>query len=80
VNLNDINSLEETAAYLKIDNPDILRRMARAKKIGFIKQGAKYVFPRDVVLTYIEKNTVTQTMPHPSGMTESSLKRLRASA
>jgi len=75
--LNDVNSLEETAEYLKIGNPDILRRMARTRRIGYLKQGAKYVFTRDVIETYLSNNTIPQDAPK-TGMTDSSRRRLAA--
>jgi hypothetical protein len=75
--LEDVNSLEGTAAYLKISNPDILRRMARNRKIGYLKQGAKYIFTREVIETYLANNTIPQDAPK-TGMTDSSRRRLAA--
>ena len=73
--LNDVNSAQETADYLKLDLP-VLVRLARAKKIGSIKEGRTRTFPRAAVLEYVESHTV-KASPNPWGLSDSSLASIR---
>ena len=57
--LQDVNSLDETADYLGV-SVTVLRRMARDRKIGFLRIGRSYVFPREVIRAYVEENTIKQ--------------------
>lgn len=74
--LEEVNSLEATAEYLKI-SPEVLRRMARSQKIGAMKIGAKWLFPRAVIETYVEQLTRPQIDRYRTGMTPQSRERLR---
>lgn len=79
--LEDVNTLEEAAAYLKID-PAALRRLATGPKpkIGSLKQGRALTFPREVIEAYIEEHTVKAAPGNPFGLTDASLRRVRRSA
>ena len=73
--LQDVNSLEETADYLGV-SVTVLRRMARDHKIGFLRIGRSYVFPREVIRAYVEGNTIKQSPPNPHGLTDGALRNL----
>jgi excisionase family DNA binding protein len=74
--LEDVNSLAATAEYLGISET-VLRRLARDRKIGFLRIGRSYTFPREVIATYVEGNTIALMPPNPHGLTDRSLERLR---
>jgi excisionase family DNA binding protein len=74
--LKDVNSMDDTAEYLGISTL-VLKRMARERKIGFLRIGRTYVFPREVIETYVKGNTIQQSPPNPHGLTNRSLQRLR---
>lgn len=74
--LEDINSLDKTAEYLGI-SVTVLRRLARDRKIGFLRIGRSYFFPREVIRAYVDGNTVSQSPPNPHGLTERGLQNLR---
>ena len=76
--LDDVSSLEAAAGYLKL-TPEKLRRMAHEKKVGHIRAGRQYLFPREALETYIKENTVERLPPsvNPWGISDSSLRRLR---
>lgn len=76
--LQDVNSLEETAEYLRI-SPTVLKNLARSQKIGSLKQGRAITFPRKVIEAYIAGNTIEQAGPNPWGLTDASLRRSRRS-
>lgn len=73
--LQDVKSLEETADYLGV-SVTVLRRMARDRKIGFLRIGRSYVFPREVIRTYVEGNTIKQSPPNPHGLNDGALRNL----
>jgi excisionase family DNA binding protein len=79
--LNDVSTLEEAAAYLRIA-PQTLRRMTLGPtpKIGFLKQGRTLTFPRAALEQYVEDNTRAATPPNPFGLTDASLRRVRRSS
>lgn len=77
--LEDINSAEQTADYLKI-SVDALKRLAYQKKIGSLKQGRTLTFPRAVVEAYVEANVSPATPANPFGLTDASLRRVRKTA
>lgn len=54
--LEDINPLEDTAAYLKVSSAN-LAQMARDQRIGAMKIGCRWVFPKSVIEAYIEADT-----------------------
>lgn len=76
--LDDVNSLERAADYLKV-TPEKLRRMARAKELSYIKTGRQYLFPREALETYVKEHTVERLPPsvNPWGISDRSLRRLR---
>jgi len=64
--LEDINSLEQTAAYLRI-TPNVLVNMARQGKIGSLKIGRTWTFPLIEIEAFVTAQTVrarSHTDPH----------------
>lgn len=78
--LDDVNSLAETAAYLKFTEPKVVQ-LAQARKLAGIKEGRTWIFPRQAITDYLEQN-LTQVVPdsNPWGLTDRSLARARRSA
>lgn len=76
MNLDDVSTLNEAAAYLKV-SPKALANLARAGKIGSLKQGRERTFPRAVIDAYVTANTVEATPPNPHGLTDAALSRVR---
>ncbi|MCU1440005.1 MAG: DNA-binding protein [Rhodoglobus sp.] len=76
MSLEDINTLEQTAEYLKI-TPTVLIGLARAGKIGALKQGRVWTFPRTAIAEYIEANTTPMRPANPFGLTDRSWQRLQ---
>ena len=74
--LHDVNSLQETADYLRL-SPAKLKDMARSKRIGSLREGRTWLFPREVIKTYLADNTTEQAGPNPWGLTDASLRRVR---
>jgi len=77
--LNDVNSLDEAAAYLRL-TPTKLRELARTKRIGSLKEGRTWLFTREVITRYLADNTQEQAAPNPWGLTNASLRRVRRGA
>lgn len=79
--LEDVNTLDEAAAYLKI-TPAALRRLTTGPtpKIGFLKSGRALTFPREAVEAYVEAHTVKATPGNPFGLTDASMRRVRRTA
>ena len=79
--LEEVNTLDEAAAYLKI-TPAALRRLTTgpAPKIGFLKSGRALTFPRAAVEAYIEAHTVSAAPPNPFGLTDGAMRRVRRTA
>lgn len=73
--LAGINSLEETAAFLRIE-PAKLKRFAQARKIAHVKQGATYTFTNEAVDAYVNANITPATPPNAWGFTDASARRL----
>lgn len=76
--LEDVNSLDQAAEYLKV-TPEKLRRIARSKQVGHIKSGRQYLFPRVALEAYVQSQTI-DAIPSgvpPWGLAESSIRRLR---
>lgn len=76
-NLADINSLEETAEYLRIEVP-ILRRLTvgPTPKISFLRIGRTLTFTREGIEAYVEANITKAAPPHPFGLSSASARRL----
>jgi excisionase family DNA binding protein len=75
--LDEISSLEEAAAYLKVE-PAKLRRLALQKKISCIRAGRQYLFPRAAVEAYVKRNTL-EAVPdsgHRYGLSDTAYRRL----
>ena len=73
--LAGVNSLEETAAFLRIE-PHKLKRFAQARKIGSLKQGVTYTFTREAIEAYVKANLTPATPPNAWGFTDASARRL----
>lgn len=76
--LVDVNSMDATAEYLGIST-NVLKRLARDRKIGFLRIGRTYVFPREVIETYVKGNTIQQSPSNPHGLTDGALRNLQRS-
>lgn len=78
MDLDDVNTLEQAAEYLKL-TPEKLRRMAHAKQVGHIRAGRQYLFPREAVETYVREHTIDRLPPSVNswGISDRSLRRLR---
>jgi hypothetical protein len=76
--LEDYNTAEATAEYLKFDNVEQLKRIARAHKIGHIRNGRSYIFPRNAIEQWAADNlTQRVTPPNPFGLTPGALRNHR---
>ena len=71
-----VYTTDEAAEKLRI-TPNVLRRLARDKRIGSLRTGRTYTFPATVINDYIAGNTVKQSPPNPMGLTDRSLARAR---
>ena len=76
-NLDDINSLKETAAYLRI-TPNVLVNMARQGKIGSLKIGRTWTFPRAEIEAFVDSQIVrARPQADPHGLTPRARQNLR---
>lgn len=73
--LNDVNTLEETADYLRI-KPDLLARLARRKEIASLKQGLHLTFTREGIEEYKKTHETPALAPNPFGLSPRSAARL----
>ena len=75
--LEDISTLEQAAAYLKIE-PTKLRRLVHQRKIAVLKQGHTLTFPRSALEAYVLANTTNlpATPPNPWGLTPGALRNV----
>lgn len=73
--LDDVNSIEQAAAYLKIDETK-LRRLVYQQKIGSLKSGRTLTFPRAALEAYVEKYQTAALPGNPHGLTDASWRRL----
>ena len=74
--LEEVNTLEQGMAYLKVDEAK-LRRLVNARKIAVLKQGHTLTFPRAALEAYVAKYTTPVTEAEPWGMTSASTRRIR---
>jgi len=77
--LDDVNSLEQTMAFLKIAEPQ-LRRLVAAHKIGCLRSGRTVTFPREAIEAYVEKYQTAAIAPNLNGLTSASARRVRGRA
>ncbi|UAJ78360.1 helix-turn-helix domain-containing protein [Leifsonia sp. ZF2019] len=77
--LEDINTIEQTAAYLKLTETKVAE-LARTHRLAGIKEGRTWTFPRPAIEAYVEANTTTAVQGNPWGLTDASLRRVRRSA
>jgi excisionase family DNA binding protein len=75
--LPDVATLQETADYLRITT-NKLRTLALSHKIGALKIGREYTFPKAAVEAFIESNTTPVVAPNPFGLSDASLRRIRS--
>jgi excisionase family DNA binding protein len=74
--LDDINTLEQTAEYLKLTEYQV-KQLAYKGKLGYIKAGNTRTFPREAIEAYVEANTTRALPPPPHGLTERSWQRVQ---
>ena len=73
--LEDINTLAATATYLKVSET-LIADMARNKRIGALKIGRQWVFPRSVITAFVESKTQEAKAPvNPWNRSSTSQKR-----
>jgi excisionase family DNA binding protein len=72
-----VYTTDEAAEKLGGISTTVLRRMARDRKIGYLRTGRTYTFPASAISAYIAGNTVKQQAPNPHGLTDRSLARAR---
>jgi excisionase family DNA binding protein len=77
--LEDVNTLEQAAAYLKLA-PAKVTRLRGEHKIGFIKQGNTVTYPREALEAFVKANQIAASPPNPHGLSDSSLARIRGRA
>lgn len=78
--LEDVNTIEATARYLKVSVP-LLGEMARKKRIGAMKAGRQWVFPRQVIDDFVASQTVQAVPPaNPWGLSGSNRRTTKRSA
>lgn len=53
--LADVNTIDETAAYLRL-KPSKVAEMLRSKKLAGIKEGRTWIVPREAITTYLARN------------------------
>ena len=75
--LDDVNSIEEAAAYLRVQ-PAALVRLARTHKIAFLKSGRALTFTREALEAYRTVHEVPAVAANPFGLTDASTRRMRA--
>lgn len=73
-----MNTADQAAEYLKLA-PEKLKRLARAREIAYVKVGRSYLFSREAILEWVQRNSLEAkpVPPNPFGLTERALKRQR---
>ena len=74
--LEDINTLEQTAEYLKLTEYQV-KELVRHGKIGSVKVGRTRTFPRQAIEAFIDQNTIAPKPPNPHGLTDASWRRIQ---
>jgi excisionase family DNA binding protein len=74
--LDDINTVEQTAEYLKLTEYQV-KQLAYKGKLGYIKAGNTRTFPREAIEAYVEANTTRALPLPPHGLTERSWQRVQ---
>lgn len=74
--LEDVNSLDATAEYLKLSTTKLVR-LARSLRIGHVKDGHDYTFTRAHIDAYVKAHTINPLPANPHGLTASSTRRIR---
>jgi excisionase family DNA binding protein len=75
--LEDYNTADTTSEYLKLD-VEKLKLLARQHKIGHIRNGRSYIFPRNAIEQWAADNlTQRVTPPNPFGLTNGALRNHR---
>jgi excisionase family DNA binding protein len=75
VQLEDINTLEQTAEYLKLTEYQV-KQLAYKGKLGYIKAGNTRTFPREAIEAYVRDNIVPPKPSNPHGLTDASWRRI----
>lgn len=71
-----VYTTDEAAKRLRVST-NVLKRLAREHRIGYVRTGRTYTFPASVITEYLTGNTVKQSAPNPWGLTDRSLARAR---
>lgn len=66
--LEDINTLEQTAEYLKLTEYQV-KQLVSNGKIGSMKVGRARLFPKASIEAFVKANTTEPTPPPPHGLT-----------
>lgn len=77
--LDEVNTIDQAAAFLKIE-PAQLRRLVGSQKIGSLKSGRTLTFPREAIEAYVEKYQSKPLPANPHGLTNVSAARIRGRA
>jgi excisionase family DNA binding protein len=75
--IEDVNTIEQVAEYLHLQ-PRKVADMARQKRIGSVKEGRVVTITREDVLEYLASNRRSPLPANPYGLTDASLRRIRA--
>ena len=78
VELDDVNTADQAADYLKL-TADKLKGMARRGEIGHIRAGRSYLFSRVAIAEWVERNTKPPREPKtpPHGLTEGAWRNIQ---
>jgi len=73
-----MNTADEVAEYLKL-TADKVKALARRGELGHIRAGRSYLFPREAVQAWVERNTRSATPPvqPPHGLTEGAWRNIQ---
>ena len=77
--LEDVNTLEQAAEYLKLEE-DQIKSLVRQGKIGSLKSGRTLTFLHADIDAYVAKYRTPATPPNPFNMTTASSRRIRGRA
>ena len=75
--LDDVNTVDQVAAYLKI-TPAKVTRLRYEHKIGFLKNGNVVTYPREAIEAYVKANTTDAAPANPHGLSNAGLSRMRS--
>lgn len=77
--LEDVNTLEQAAAYLKTDEAKVTRLKGEGR-LGFIKIGRVTHYTRQDLEEFVKSNRTPAARSNPHGLSDTSLARVRGRA